>query len=105
MILGWTLLLLGGFTCLVNFYLSFIRYPLFRAFGGEQRDWRWKSGFPLVGSLLVGIAWIGWLRGLGSSTVDVFALVLVALDTGGLHWFILSTAYDAVFGSKDNRSS
>ena len=86
MILGWIPGLLGGFICLVNFYMSFLRYPLFLALGGKQDDWRWVSGFPLVGSLFVAIAWIGWLRGLDSQTWDVVSWTIVALDTGGIHW-------------------
>ena len=51
---------------------------------------------------MVAIAWIGWLRGLDSLTLDVLSLTLVALDTGGFPWFILSMAIYALFGTKDD---
>lgn len=100
MILAWALGLLGGFVCLLNFYLSFLRYPLFRLRGGRQEDWKWISGFPLVGSLFLAVAWFGWLRELDSVTLDVLAWTLVVLDTGGIHWFILCVSIDAISSHK-----
>jgi hypothetical protein len=81
MILAYTLFAVGAFLCLLNFYLSFLRYPLYRLFG---REYQHASGVPLFGSLLLVIAvtllyerpllfWSG--------------ITLALLDTGGLHWF------------------
>ena len=65
MALGWVLLALGSLICAINIYASFIRYPLHRLRGRRNQDFRWVSGYPLVGSLLVGFAWIVWMNQLG----------------------------------------
>ena len=79
------LFVVGGLLCALNFYLSVLRYPLHRLFGWP---YRWVSGFPVFGSLFVAAslcllslpAWLFWL-----------AVVLLVLDTGGLHWFAAAT--------------
>ena len=78
---GYGLLALGGFVCALNFYLTFLRYPLHRLRG---QPFRWVSGFPLVGSLFV-VPCLWWLPLL--SWAFWLAVVLAVLDTGGLHWF------------------
>ena len=78
---GYGLLAVGGFVCALNFYLSFLRYPLSRLRG---QPFQWVSGFPVIGSLLVVAClfvlalppWLFWV-----------AVVCAVLDTGGLHWF------------------
>ena len=92
--IGWLLFGLGACVCLVNCYLSWLRYPLHRARGGSPETYRWASGVPLVGSSLVVIAWVFWLRGYGSLPLDVTAWVLVLIDTGGIHWFLIATVAD-----------
>ena len=93
--------LLLGFGCflsLLNFYLSFLRYPVFRLRGGETADYRWMSGYPLVGSILVLVclpfvfdnAWLFW-----------FGAICSTLDTGGLHWFLVGFACMAVRPESD----
>ena len=77
-------LFLGGLVCAVNFYLSFCRYPVHRLRGGSRESYRPISGAPVVGSLLVALSIFGiddtpWILGA--------ALLLIAMDTGGLHWF------------------
>ena len=74
----------GAFICAMNFYLSFVRYRLYRLSGskGESRN---ISGVPFLGSFLVVVLLLPlelpmWAR--------IAALALAALDTGGLHWFI-----------------
>jgi len=89
--MGWALLAAGGCICALNFYLSFLRYLLFLARGGSREDYRFVSGFPLVGSLFVVIAWAVWLRPRHSLVVDCVAAVLVLIDTGGVHWFAWAT--------------
>jgi len=86
---SWLLFAAGGFVCLLNAYLSWLRYPLFRLRGGQPDDYRWVSGFPWIGSLLVVVAWGGEIREQGSLALDVLAWSLVAVDTGGIHWFLL----------------
>jgi hypothetical protein len=92
---------LGAFICALNFYLTFLRRPLYRL-RGREAEYRNVSGFPLIGSFLL-------LFGMFSSYANVHfggpkghldihmpfwarigGLVLAALDTGGLHWFIAS---------------
>jgi hypothetical protein len=41
--------------------------------------------FPLVGSTTLAIAWLVWLRRLGSGPLDLAAALLFLIDTGGLH--------------------
>ena len=52
-VLAYLAFALGAYICLLNFYLSWIRIPLLRAFG---RSPGWISGFPFIGSLLLAIA-------------------------------------------------
>ena len=84
-ICGLVLLILGGVICLGNVYLSFIRYPLFRLFGGVREDYQWSSGIPLIGSAMVAIAAICLLN---NTTLFWLAIGLIVIDTGGLHWFL-----------------
>jgi hypothetical protein len=81
-ILGYATFALGAFLSLLNFYFSFVRVPMLRACG---RSTRFVSGFPLIGSsLLVATAAILW----GTRPLVLSALVIAALDTGGIHWFL-----------------
>ena len=86
---GWVLFGLGALVCLVNAYLSWLRYPLHRLRGGAPGTYRWVSGFPVVGSLLVVVAWMLWLRDERSWPLDVTAWGLALIDTGGIHWLLL----------------
>lgn len=83
----WGLFGIGAAVCLVNFYLSCLRYPLHRLLGRAPDSYRWVSGFPVVESLLVVLAWRFWLRSEGSLALDVTAWMLALIDTGGIHWF------------------
>jgi hypothetical protein len=85
---------LGAVVCLVNFYLSWLRYPLHRARGASRETYRWVSGVPLVGSALVIATWALWLRHDHSLLLDVASWVLALVDTGGIHWFLLVMASD-----------
>jgi hypothetical protein len=85
----------GAFLCALNFYLSFLRYPLY-CVRGRKGEYRYVSGAPLFGSFLVVVFLIRpemlqlprWARFAG--------LALAALDTGGLHWFIGTMAWQAI---------
>ena len=84
-VLPFILFCLGAMICFLNFYLSFLRYPIYKLRGGKKEDYKWKSGFPLIGSFFLAISLlifykITWLLVLG--------LFLILLDTGGIHWFI-----------------
>ena len=78
------LFMVGGFFCLLNFYLSFLRYPLHKLKGGSGDSYRWVSGIPLIGSLLVAASLLVLNE---TKWVLVSGLVLIAMDTGGIHWF------------------
>lgn len=88
--LAWLALLVGGLVSALNFYLSFCRFALHRLRGGSREAYRWKSGIPLLGSLLVALSLVGfydapWIVGI--------ALMLIAIDTGGIHWFAGALVY------------
>ena len=87
------LLILGGLICCLNFYLSFLRYPIHRIGGGKKHSYKWVSGFPLIGSLFVAISlFIYWQ----TTWIFVAAIILIAIDTGGIYWLLGTTFYRAV---------
>jgi len=95
---GWILLIVGGLLCALNAHPSWLRYPLHRLRGGLPEDYQHASGVPLFGSLLVVIVWGAQLRDENSVVLDSIAWTLVAIDTGGLHWFVLSVVYHRIRG-------
>jgi len=88
------LLILGGFICCLNFYLSFLRYALYRMLGGVKGSYKWTSGFPLIGSLLVAISLLTYRQ---NTWILAAAIILIAIDTGGIHWFIGTVLYRSIF--------
>jgi hypothetical protein len=78
------LLVLGGLLCCLNFYLSFLRYPVHRMMGRKKEDYRGASGIPVFGSLLVAISLLSFWQ---SPWLLTTAIGLILIDTGGLHWF------------------
>lgn len=81
---GYILMGIGSFITAINFYLSFLRFPVHLACGGSRETYQHISGFPLVGSLLL---WISILL-LPSATLAWCAAAVSTLDTGGIHWFV-----------------
>ncbi len=96
--MAWTFFLVGGFLCVLNAYLSWLRYPLYRLRGGAAEEYRWVSGAPLFGSLFVLLGWGLQLNELESRAVDTAFWILVAIGTGGLHWFVISVIYHRIRG-------
>jgi hypothetical protein len=82
------LLGLGGAIAALNFYLSFVRVPMLRRLRRPAEP-EFVSGVPLVGSLLLLLA---WGVGLDSTGARVAACVLFLIDTGGPHWFLFTLA-------------
>src|SRR5690242_11486886 len=94
---AWNAFVLGALLCITNFYLSFLRYPLHRMRGLPRESYRWSSGIPLVGSLLVAVSLLGLhtLRGMLAA-----AILLIAVDTGGIHWFVGMMIYQLFYGKR-----
>ncbi|QDV74762.1 hypothetical protein K2D_30210 [Planctomycetes bacterium K2D] len=81
------LLAIGVLISSLNFYLSFLRYPLWQARGGVLGDFKWASGFPFIGSLLI----LGCLLFVQLPTwVFITSAVAAILDTGGIHWLLFT---------------
>ena len=89
--MSFALLTIGGVICALNFYLSFVRVPLLRWIR-RSGEIKFVSGFPLVGSLLVALA---WAIGLASTAAEIVACFMILIDTGGPHWFLASLASQA----------
>ena len=86
----------GAYIAGLNFYLSFLRFPLARWRG---KDVRFVSGLPLVGSVVLGCfaAWhydeAGWFWA---------SVALLLLDTGGMAWLVIMIVW--VEGIRPRRS-
>ena len=78
---------LGGFIALLNFYLSFLRYPIHKRFHSDQ-PWHYVSGFPLIGTILLMVPTMC----IGDSAWLWLPIAFMLMDTGGPHWFIISIA-------------
>ena|ERR1017187_327152 len=98
-ILAWVGFALGAWVCLLNFYLSFVRYPVHRWRGLSKESYHWVSGLPLVGSLFVAFS---LLRLHPLPALLPIGLALIAADTGGIHWFIGSMIYQSFHAKKNN---
>ncbi len=96
-IIAYILFSLGGFFCILNFYLSFLRYPLYRLSGGDKKEYKWVSGAPLLGSLFVGFS---LLSHYDTKWMLILGLILIFIDTGGIHWFLATMFYYAIFRKK-----
>ena len=92
-IIGLVLLALGTFITCINFYLSFIRYPLHRLRGRPREDYRFVSGFPGVGSAFLWFAAILLAR---HPPLMWSSIAISLFDTGGLHWFAGVMLYEAI---------
>lgn len=74
-----------------SFYLSFGRPLLFRLRHGTLEGYRFVSGIPVIGNIL---ALIGIALGFGAIDTAFCAIIVVALDTAGLPWFLVATWRD-----------
>lgn len=89
--LAFTLLGLGALIAGLNFYLSFVKYPLHRLFHQDQ-PFKFVSGLPLIGSILL---WIGAYIFLsaGAAKYAALALIVSLFDPGGIQWFLIMMGY------------
>jgi hypothetical protein len=58
--------------------------------GGKRENFRWDSGIPIFGSLLVAISLFKFWQ---TPWLLALAIVLILVDTGGLHWFAGTLLY------------
>ena len=93
----WILFGLGALLCAINFYLSFLRYPLHRLRGLSKESYHWVSGFPLFGSLFVALSLLGLHDIAWMIPAAVFFMLI---DTGGIHWFVGTMIYQFVHEKK-----
>lgn len=77
-----------------NFYLSFVRPYLFRIRCGSMDGFRFVSGVPIVGSILVVL---GALFGFGAVGTALIGIIVFLLDTGGSGWIVIATWRDRSF--------
>ncbi len=84
----WTLIcgILAALVALLNFYLSWLRYPI-QKFLYPDREYHFVSGIPLIGTVLL----IGAIVNAPSPIWLWFLIPLALIDTGGLPWFFIST--------------
>ena len=75
----------------LNFYLSFIRPPVFRLLHGSMDGFRHVSGIPMIGTLLVVL---GGVFGFGAVGTALLGLACIGFDTGGSVWFLIATWRD-----------
>lgn len=77
--------LMGAYICVLNFYLSFLRYTIYIRNGGAKETYKFVSGIPIFGSLFIFIL----LRNVElPPAIFYLGVLLICIDTGGLHWGI-----------------
>jgi hypothetical protein len=76
---------------IMNFHLSFVRPRIFFKRHGSMNDYRFISGVPVVGTVLV---CLGGVLGFGAVGSAMVGIAVLAMDTGGLTWFVISTWRD-----------
>ena len=79
---------LGLLVGVMNRYLSQVRPRLFWWRNGSRVGYRHVSGYPIVGTLLVVAA---GLVGFGELPTAAVGLVALAIDNGGLPWYVIAT--------------
>jgi len=93
--IGFALFAIGTLVTLCNFYLSWLRPLVHLLVGGTRETYKWVSGIPLFGSVLL---WIS-VPLLPSDLLRWIAAILSLFDTGGIHWFIATMIWTGQLGS------
>jgi hypothetical protein len=96
------MLLVGIAIAAMNFYLSFIRPRLFYRAHGSLDAYKFVSGVPMLGTLVVVI---GTVLGFGTLLCTVLGLFAVVLDTGGSVWVLVATWRDVSLWDVAQRTS
>ncbi len=91
--IAWILFALGAWLSSLNFYLSFIRYPIHRFCGHPRESYKFVSGIPLIGSLFVALSFACSYH---PTWFNVLRIGLILIDTGGLHWFAFTMLLDSL---------
>ena len=86
--------LLGLPVTLLNAHLEFLRPYLYRRRHGSLEGMRNVSGVPGIGTFAV---FIGCLIAFGHRQTAAIGLCVLALDVGGLPWFLILTWRDQGF--------
>ena len=87
--LGW--MIAAGLVAAFNFYLSAVLPAIFYLRHGSMESYRFVSGIPLVGTLLVVV---GGILGFGEVVWALVGIAVVLLDTCGSFWFLIATWKD-----------
>jgi len=97
-IVGYGIFVLGAIVSVVNYYISYLRYPVHRMLGNSKDSYKHVSGVPLFGGLVLIGAWLlpqnFWL--------SLATALLMLLDTGSISWFVVMAWSDPSFWGKKN---
>ena len=84
-------LFLAGLVAAYNFYLSFLRLLIHRLLGRPMESYRFVSGTPVIGDVLVVL---GCLLSFGVVDTAEFGLGVAVFNTGGMLCFLVTTWRD-----------
>lgn len=86
---GWNyFFILAGLIAPFNLYLSFVRPWLYRWKHKSMEGYRFISGIPGVGTILVVVGILAEFQYMPSA---IIGLVITIFDCGGLPWFLVCT--------------
>jgi hypothetical protein len=95
---GYGIFVLGAIVSVANMYTSFLRYPVHLVLGKSRDSYKYVSGLPLIGGLVLIGAWLLppslWL--------SLATALLMLLDTGGIFWVVVTVWSDPSFWGKEN---
>ena len=86
----WALFALAGYFCALNFYITFFRFRVHRWRGLPSESFKFISGIPILGSLVLYL--LVRYTPLPPALYYV-GIVLICLDTGGIHWGVANLLY------------
>jgi len=86
-----TIIVAAALIAALNFYLSFIRGLLFSLRHGSLDAYRFVSGAPIIGTLLMVL---GVALDFGAVGIALAGTVAYVLDTGSSLWFVIATWKD-----------
>ena len=98
---GLAVLLVGLAIAALNFYLSFIRPRLFYRAHGSLDTYKFVSGIPIIGTVVVVV---GTVLGFGTLLCTALGLLAVVLDTGGSVWLLAATWRDSSLWDEARRT-